>query len=119
MPCNSLFRCAGYGIAAVLLCVAMSSGGSAQSSFPDPNTCDPAECGQASPLIPMHSTEAVHMGLVWKKNSQKPKILFHSRFPQAVPGIYLLYVVDHRVVPSLGKRVDIKKLGEISDLRTG
>ena len=54
----------------------------AQSSFPDPNTCAPAECGKVSPLIPMQSTEAVHMGLVWKKNSQQPKILFHARFPE-------------------------------------
>ncbi|HJU43303.1 MAG TPA: kelch repeat-containing protein, partial [Vicinamibacterales bacterium] len=54
----------------------------AQSGFPDPNTCNPADCGKVSPLIPMQSTEAVHMGLVWKKNSQQPKILFHSRFPE-------------------------------------
>jgi hypothetical protein len=56
---------------------------SAQSTFPDPNAnCPPAECGQVSPFIPMQSVEAVHMGLVWKKNSQKPKILYHSRFPE-------------------------------------
>jgi hypothetical protein len=54
----------------------------AQSTFPDPNTCPPAECGKVSPLIPMQSTEAVHMGLVWKRNSQRPKILFHARFPE-------------------------------------
>jgi hypothetical protein len=30
----------------------------------------------------MQSTEAVHMGLVWKKNSQNPKILFHARFSE-------------------------------------
>ena len=35
-----------------------------------------------SPFIPMQSVEAVHMGLVWKKGSQNPKILYHSRFPQ-------------------------------------
>src|SRR5918996_3009051 len=58
----------------------------AQSSFPNPNTCAPADCGQVSPLIPMQSAEAVHMGLVWKKNSQKPKILFHGRFPEYVPN---------------------------------
>src|SRR3989449_8811010 len=34
------------------------------------------------PLIPMQSTEGVHMGLVWKKNSQNPKILFHARFSE-------------------------------------
>ena len=56
---------------------------SAQGTFPDPNAnCPAAECGKVSPLIPMQSTEAVHMGLVWKRNSQRPKILFHSRFPE-------------------------------------
>ena len=55
--------------------------------FPDPNAnCPPAECGKVSPLIPMQSTEAVHMGLVWKKGSQKPKILFHARFPEYTPN---------------------------------
>jgi hypothetical protein len=58
----------------------------AQSGFPDPNTCAPAECGQVSPLIPMQSAEAVHMGLVWKERSQNPKILFHARFPEYVPN---------------------------------
>jgi hypothetical protein len=43
---------------------------------------DRAACGEVSPLIPMHSTEAVHMGLVWKKHSNEPKILYHSRFPE-------------------------------------
>jgi hypothetical protein len=57
----------------------------AQSAFPNPNTCAPADCGQVSPLIPMQSAEAVHMGLVWKKKSQHPKILFHSRFPEYAP----------------------------------
>lgn len=61
-------------------------GASAQATFPDPNAnCPPSECGRVSPLIPMQSAEAVHMGLVWKKDSQTPKILFHSRFPQYVP----------------------------------
>ena len=56
---------------------------SAQGGFPDPNAnCPRAQCGEVSPFIPMQSAEAVHMGLVWKKNSQKPKILFHSRFPE-------------------------------------
>src|SRR2546428_10190826 len=59
------------------------SGASAQSGFPDPNAgCPPSQCGQVSPLIPMQSTEGVHMGLVWKKDSQKPKILFHARFSE-------------------------------------
>jgi hypothetical protein len=34
----------------------------------------------------MQSTEAVHMGLVWKKNAAAPKILFHARFPEYVPN---------------------------------
>lgn len=73
---------------AVLLAVAAlwmgpGSAVSAQTTFPDPNAnCPAAECGKVSPLIPMQSTEAVHMGLVWKRNSQRPKILFHSRFPE-------------------------------------
>jgi hypothetical protein len=56
---------------------------SAQGGFPDPNAnCPRATCGEVSPFIPMQSVEAVHMGLVWKKNSQNPKILFHARFPE-------------------------------------
>jgi hypothetical protein len=56
-------------------------------SVADPNAnCPPAECGQVSPLIPMQSAEAVHMGLVWKKDAQKPKILFHARFPEYRPN---------------------------------
>src|SRR3989449_4162722 len=63
--------------------LALSSGATAQSMFPDPNAgCPPSQCGQVSPLIPMQSTEGVHMGLVWKKNSQNPKILFHARFSE-------------------------------------
>jgi hypothetical protein len=46
---------------------------------------DPARCGEVSPLIPMQSTEAVHMGLVWRKGSATPKILFHARFPEYTP----------------------------------
>ena len=60
---------------------------SAQAGFPDPNAnCPPATCGQVSPFIPMQSTEAVHMGLVWKRNSTTPKILFHARFPEYSPN---------------------------------
>src|SRR6266568_4855897 len=63
--------------------LALWSGASAQGVFPDPNAnCPPSQCGQVSPLIPMQSTEGVHMGLVWKKNSQNPKILFHARFSE-------------------------------------
>jgi hypothetical protein len=71
---------------------------SAQSSFPDPNltegcptedggtTTSPARCGKVSPFIPMQSAEAVHMGLVWKKNSDHPKLLYHARFPEYTPN---------------------------------
>ena len=59
----------------------------AQGTFPDPNAgCPHATCGEVSPLIPMQSTEAVHMGLVWKRNSSVPKILFHARFPEYTPN---------------------------------
>jgi hypothetical protein len=59
----------------------------AQGTFPDPNAnCPRATCGEVSPLIPMQSTEAVHMGLVWKRNSPTPKILFHARFPEYTPN---------------------------------
>jgi hypothetical protein len=61
-------------------------GVSAQTPPPDPTTCPPAACGSVSPLIPMQSAEAVHMGLVWKKDSDQPKILFHARFPEYVPN---------------------------------
>ena len=48
-----------------------------------PETClDRSVCGEVSPFIPMQSTEAVHMGLVWKSGSATPKILFHARFPE-------------------------------------
>jgi hypothetical protein len=66
----------------------------AQATFPDPNVnCPPSQCGQVSPFIPMQSVEAVHMGLVWKKGSQKPKILYHSRFPE--------YIVNDMADPDL------------------
>ena len=56
---------------------------SGQSGLPDPNAgLDPAVFGRVSPFIPMQSAEAVHMGLVWKRNSEQPKILYHSRFPE-------------------------------------
>src|SRR5215208_6587583 len=59
----------------------------AQSGFPDPNAnCPHATCGEVSPLIPMQSAEAVHMGLVWKRSSTTPKILFHARFPEYTPN---------------------------------
>src|SRR5688572_19803160 len=72
---------------AAWLAAASGRGAAAQATFPDPNAnCPPAQCGQVSPLIPMQSAEAVHMGLVWKSNSQEPKILFHSRFPEFTPN---------------------------------
>jgi hypothetical protein len=76
----------GSGCALVWLAVGSGSDVLAQTAPQDPNTCPPAQCGQVSPLIPMQSVEAVHMGLVWKRNSQKPKILFHARFPEYVPN---------------------------------
>src|SRR5262247_3479447 len=47
---------------------------------------DRARCGEVSPLIPMQSTEAVHMGLVWRRNSPTPKLLYHARFPEYTPN---------------------------------
>src|SRR5262245_36889803 len=59
----------------------------AQGGFPDPNaSCPRKTCGEVSPLIPMQSTEAVHMGLVWRRSSDTPKILFHSRFSEYTPN---------------------------------
>lgn len=50
-------------------------------------TCaDRAVCGEVSPLIPMQSAEAVHLGLVWKKGVATPKLLFHARFPEYTPN---------------------------------
>ena len=77
---------------AVLVCIYLAftftAGTHAQqsSAFPDPNSCPPEQCGKTSPLIPMQSTEAVHMGLVWKRNSDTPKILYHARFPEYIPN---------------------------------
>ncbi|HEU4893833.1 MAG TPA: galactose oxidase-like domain-containing protein [Vicinamibacterales bacterium] len=57
----------------------------AQSGLPDPNAgLDPAVFGKVSPFVPMQSAEAVHMGLVWKRDSDQPKILYHARFPEYV-----------------------------------
>jgi hypothetical protein len=82
--------CAAGGICAWLWFVASVAPGtlaqSAPDAFPNPNTCDPALCGDTSPLIPMQSSEAVHMGLVWKKDSPNPKILYHARFPEYTPN---------------------------------
>jgi hypothetical protein len=47
---------------------------------------DRAVCGDVSPLIPMQSAEAVHMGLIWRRDSETPKVLFHARFPQYIPN---------------------------------
>jgi len=69
--------------AAAWLALALPAAVSAQSTFPDPNAgLAPDRVGQVSPLIPMQSTEAVHMGLIWKSNAETPKILYHSRFPE-------------------------------------
>ncbi len=76
----------GWVCALVWAGLAVPSGVAVPDGFSDPNTCPPEECGAVSPLIPMQSSEAVHMGLVWKKNSQHPKILFHARFPEYTPN---------------------------------
>jgi hypothetical protein len=56
---------------------------SAQEGFPDPNAGLAADVfGRVSALIPMQSTEAVHMGLVWRRGSERPKVLYHARFPE-------------------------------------
>jgi hypothetical protein len=61
--------------------------GSAPTAFAQGSDCvDRALCGEVSPLIPMQSAEAVHMGLVWKMRSQTPKLLFHARFPEYKPN---------------------------------
>ena len=65
-----------------LLAAAGISDAFAQSS----DCTDLSLCGKVSPLVPMQSAEAVHMGLVWKKGSQSPKILFHARFPEYKPN---------------------------------
>ena len=71
----------------VLSLIGIDDSVSAQGGFPDPNAnCPHATCGEVSPFIPMQSTEAVHMGLVWKRNSATPKILFHARFPEYIPN---------------------------------
>ncbi len=81
---------AAAALLACLLALTLSSTGdhvTAQFAFPDPNAnCPHSTCGEVSPLIPMQSTEAVHMGLVWKRNSPTPKILFHARFPEYTPN---------------------------------
>lgn len=64
------------------------------TSAQEDDCLDRARCGEVSPLIPMQSTEAVHMGLVWKRNSPTPKILFHARFPEYTPND----VSDHALV---------------------
>jgi hypothetical protein len=74
------------GCVLILLAVAPGTGWwatvSAQTTFTDPNTCAPADCGKVSAFVPMQSAEAVHMGLIWTKDSEAPKILFHARFPE-------------------------------------
>ena len=46
----------------------------AQGALPDPNVnCPPAQCGQVSPLIPMQSAEAVHMGTARSEKHPSPR----------------------------------------------
>ena len=55
--------------------------------YPDPNAGLAKHIfGEVSPLIPMQSAEAVHMGLVWKEGSDQPKLLYHARFPEYTPN---------------------------------
>ena len=94
----SIVCAAGLFCAATWLALGLKSNAAAQTSFQDPNltegcpaegggtTTSPARCGQVSPFIPMQSAEAVHMGLVWKKNSDQPKLLYHARFPEYTPN---------------------------------
>ena len=69
-------------IALGFVSILASAGAAAQEA----ECTDRAACGELSPLIPMQSTEAVHMGLVWRRDSQTPKVLFHSRFPEYTPN---------------------------------
>jgi hypothetical protein len=78
-------------ILAILACILFANyfdtDTTSAQTFPDPNAnCPRHLCGEVSPFIPMQSAEAVHMGLVWKRNSPNPKILFHSRFPEYKPN---------------------------------
>jgi hypothetical protein len=87
MKTRTVVSIAGLLCTCVWLGPVSRTGVSAQSTFPDPNAnCPPAQCGQVSPFIPMQSAEAVHMGLVWKKGSEHPKILYHARFPEYTPN---------------------------------
>ena len=71
---------------AVAVLIGISNTTSAQN-FPDPNAnCPRPICGEVSPFVPMQSAEAVHMGLVWRRSSPTPKILFHARFPEYTPN---------------------------------
>jgi hypothetical protein len=88
---TNLFRLILFGTLVICLLAVSLIGNDrhviAQGGFPDPNAnCPHATCGEVSPFIPMQSTEAVHMGLVWKRNSVTPKILFHARFPEYTPN---------------------------------
>lgn len=74
--------CIGLGMICFLSLFDFSQSVSAQVG----ECVDRAVCGEVSPLIPMQSAEAVHMGLVWKSNSQRPKIPFHGRFPEFTPN---------------------------------
>ncbi len=92
--------CAAAAIVLVAgLAVGLRTGLIAQSTpFQDPNltegcpaegggtTTSPGRCGKVSPFIPMQSVEAVHLGLVWKKDSDTPKLLYHARFPEYTPN---------------------------------
>jgi hypothetical protein len=74
------------GFACMLGALGLGRPTAAQAQGACDTATDKSVCGEVSPLIPMQSVEAVHMGLVWKKNSPVPKILFHARFPQYMPN---------------------------------
>ena len=40
---------------------------SSRTAYAQGTCVDRAVCGEVSPLLPMQSAEAVHLGLVWKK----------------------------------------------------
>jgi hypothetical protein len=70
----------------IVMAAGLSPAAGAQGVDPCDNPVDASRCGKVSPLVPMQSTEAVHMGLVWKRSSEVPKILFHARFPEYTPN---------------------------------
>jgi galactose oxidase-like protein len=74
-----------FALAAGAACLFLLGGD--RTAFAQGSDCtDRAACGEVSPLIPMQSAEAIHLGLIWKKRSPTPKLLFHARFPEYMPN---------------------------------